>query len=45
MSHITASADLDWGWIEFVALGLLCPLIVIIGSTNLLHHWRKRRFK
>lgn len=45
MSEITASANLDWGWIELVGLGLLCPLLVIIGSTSLLHHWRKRRLR
>lgn len=43
MSYITASANLDWAWIEFVGLGLLSPLVVLLGLTTLLHHWRGRR--
>ncbi len=45
MSEIIASANLDWSWIEFVGLWLLSPLVVIVGSVNLLHHRRGRRHR
>jgi hypothetical protein len=38
MSQI--SANLDWAWIEFIGLGLFCPLLIIIGTTALLRYWR-----
>lgn len=45
MSEITATANLDWAWIEFVGLWLLTLLVIIAGAVTLLHHWRGRRHR
>lgn len=38
-------SNLEWDWIEFVGLGLLCPLAFVFGSMALLQQWRGRRHK
>ena len=45
MSEITASANLDWAWIEFVGLWLLAPLVFVLVSLSLIQHWRGRRHR
>jgi hypothetical protein len=43
MSQI--SANLDWAWIKFVGLWLLCPLVIFLISLNLVQHWNRRGHK
>lgn len=45
MSDFTASASLDWGWIEFVGLWLLFPVAFILASVVAIGRWRGRRYK
>lgn len=45
MSELAAASRLDRGWIEFVGLWLLTPLVCILMSLPLLQHWRGRRHK
>jgi hypothetical protein len=36
-------ANLDWAWIEFVALWLLGPLVLAVVFQAVLHHLRHGR--
>lgn len=45
MWEVAAAARLDWGWIEFVGLWLLAPLVFVAASLSLIQHLRGRRHK
>jgi hypothetical protein len=39
------AARMEWGWIEFVALWLLTPLVFVVASSSFIRYWRGRRHK
>ena len=45
MLILSVGSSLEWGWIEFVGLWLLSPLVLVFGSISLLHYWLGRRHK
>ncbi|MBI2716324.1 MAG: hypothetical protein HYX37_18025 [Rhizobiales bacterium] len=45
MSTLVASSDLDWGWIGFVGLWLLIPLLFFIASLLFFQRWLGCRHK
>lgn len=45
MWDLAAAARLDWGWIEFVGLWLLGPLVFVLVTLPVLRHWRRHRHR
>ena len=45
MLSLSVGSTLEWGWVEFVGLWLLAPLVIVLVSLSLIQHWRGRRHK
>lgn len=41
MFDLSLGSNLEWGWIEFVGLWLLSPLVLVLGSLTLFQYWRR----